>query len=192
MKNTDLASLVSRIEQLEQQDKILRKYLVSFKRQLDNLTEQFNKRPEIENLERLQGEIFDLQQSWNQGAIESDDEDNFDADEPEQEKEIDVDVRQNAIVTALSDEEFKVERMLLLLNHIYATEEKIKEKTISAEELLRRYKSGERDFNGFDFTGANLSGNKWKYINIIGSNFRESNFCEAEFIGAIYEGQIYL
>ncbi|HEY9707466.1 MAG TPA: hypothetical protein V6D48_04620, partial [Oculatellaceae cyanobacterium] len=50
----DLASLVSRIEQLEERLYIVAKYAVRVKHQLDGLTQKFNNRPELEQIESLQ------------------------------------------------------------------------------------------------------------------------------------------
>lgn len=56
----DLASLVSRIEKLEKRQYIVAKYAVRVKRRLDSLTEQFNSRPELQQLASLQEEIAQL------------------------------------------------------------------------------------------------------------------------------------
>ncbi|MFB2923077.1 MULTISPECIES: pentapeptide repeat-containing protein [Aerosakkonema] len=57
----DLALLVARIDQMEQQQKIVKRYVSKLKRRLDNLTEQFNNRPELQELECLRQEFGELQ-----------------------------------------------------------------------------------------------------------------------------------
>ncbi|WP_199315106.1 MULTISPECIES: pentapeptide repeat-containing protein [Oscillatoriales] len=57
----NLALLVARIDQMEQQQKIVKRYVSKLKRRLDNLTEQFNNRPELQELECLRQEFGELQ-----------------------------------------------------------------------------------------------------------------------------------
>src|SRR4028118_955964 len=66
-------------------------------------------------------------------------------------KETDTTVQQQRIVSRMSDEEFKIERILLLLG-AYVDEEESQEAAISAEEFWRRYNAGERDFTGVNIT----------------------------------------
>ena len=57
----DVNSLVYRIEQIEQNQKALYKYLVGFKSQLEDLKQQFHQRAEIEQLQILHSEVYALQ-----------------------------------------------------------------------------------------------------------------------------------
>ena len=56
----NLAFLVSRISQLEERQNILSKYVIELKRQLDFLREQFNTRPELQQIESFQGALTKL------------------------------------------------------------------------------------------------------------------------------------
>ncbi|HEY9834703.1 MAG TPA: hypothetical protein V6D26_29395, partial [Stenomitos sp.] len=60
-QNIELASLLARLEQLEQEQIVVKKYVKGIKRELDKLTEQFNARPELVRLESSEREIADLQ-----------------------------------------------------------------------------------------------------------------------------------
>lgn len=62
MSNTERDSLVSKIEQLERQQQVLAKYIATTKRQLDELGEQFNNRPELEKLAVLEDALAQLHQ----------------------------------------------------------------------------------------------------------------------------------
>jgi len=62
MSNQERDSLVSKIEQLERQQQVLAKYTATTKRQLDELSEQFNKRPELEQLAELKDVLAPLHQ----------------------------------------------------------------------------------------------------------------------------------
>jgi uncharacterized protein YjbI with pentapeptide repeats len=61
MSDLERDSLVSKIEQLERQHQVLAKYIATTKRQLDGLSEQFNNRPELEQLASLQDVLAQLQ-----------------------------------------------------------------------------------------------------------------------------------
>ena len=84
-------------------------------------------------------------------------------------------------------------------------EEESQEPVVSAEEFLRRYNEGERDFIGinlsgadlsgksFDsklnlsnanFNGANLSGSSLQSVDLTGAKFRDTNLCETNFRAA--------
>ena len=81
--------------------------------------------------------------------------------------------------TAFNDEEFKTERIMWLLNRIYAAEEESHETPISAEEFLKRYNAGERDFTGINLAGENLSGESLNNsLNLSGANLRGAELCE--------------
>ncbi len=62
MSNLEHDSLVSKIEQLERQQQVLTKYIATTKRQLDELSEQFNNRPELEQLAELKDALAQLHQ----------------------------------------------------------------------------------------------------------------------------------
>lgn len=54
MSDQERESLVSSIEQLQQHQKVLAKYIAGMKRRLDDLTEQFKNRPELQQITSLQ------------------------------------------------------------------------------------------------------------------------------------------
>ena len=53
-------SLVSSIEKLQEHQKVLAKYMAGMKRRLDDLSEQFNNRPELQQLISLQDALAQL------------------------------------------------------------------------------------------------------------------------------------
>ncbi len=57
MSDLERDPLVSKIEQLERQQQVLAKYITNTKRQLDELSEQFNQRPELEQLAELKNAL---------------------------------------------------------------------------------------------------------------------------------------
>ncbi|MBD3559153.1 pentapeptide repeat-containing protein, partial [Planktothrix sp. FACHB-1355] len=257
----ELASLLARLEQLEQEQTVVKKYVKGIKRELDKLTEQFNDRPELVRLESSEKEIADLQKRCDRlsNFISGDDDskisdavtnsattrntgDNLDdgdrtilnierLDEQISQESIaptvvaeshqsilqetaasdnDAETYQNEEIDAgkqeekfsvFSDEEFQIERMLLLLMRDDTDEEESHEPGISAEEFLRRCKEGEKDFTGINLAGsdfsrqsiskefnlskANLSRAKLNKVNLSavnlsGANLRGAELCEAE------------
>ena len=54
MSDQDRKSLVATIKQLQQHQQLLAKYMAGIKRRLDDLSEQFNNRPEIQQIASLQ------------------------------------------------------------------------------------------------------------------------------------------
>jgi uncharacterized protein YjbI with pentapeptide repeats len=62
MSTSERDSLVSKIEQLERQQQVLAKYIATTKRQLDELGEQFNNRPDLEQLAVLENALTQLRQ----------------------------------------------------------------------------------------------------------------------------------
>ncbi len=255
----DLVSLISRISQLEQQQKVLKKYLIGLKHQLDRLTDQFNNRPESQQLKTLQGEIMVLQEHFNQlpnlkvsnadtldapmtdavadhsmnfahvksdgivirrsrrqrrvggkttpTVVKQSNESKVDttgslvsanAAETDREEKTDAAIQQTRRVATLSDEEFKIERIMLLLLKANVAE---KETAMNVEELLRRYKAGEKDFTGVNLAEANLKGSSlnsgsvnlsqanltranlncvtWTNLNLDGASLKGANISEA-------------
>jgi hypothetical protein len=70
---------------------------------------------------------------------------NADIAETDQVEETDTTAREQS-ATGFTDEEFKTERMMWLVNRIYAAEEPTQEILISAEEFLDQYKKGTKRF----------------------------------------------
>ncbi len=183
----DLASLFSRIEQLEAEQNLCKQNVIWLKRYIDEFRKEFNTRPELQQIEswqqaiaQLSTQVAELQQRLNHSPILSKGLDNgvttnaqtesanlddaevvkqffepveqqqsycalvdaltipvhVDTAETDQNQEINVVTQQKPRVTALSDEEFKLERMMLLLDRIYKAEEDSQETPIAAEELL--------------------------------------------------------
>jgi hypothetical protein len=62
----DLLTLISRIEHMERQQAILKKYVFGIKHELDNLIDKFEGRPEVQLMESLQWELADLQRFLHQ------------------------------------------------------------------------------------------------------------------------------
>jgi len=231
----DLASLVSRLEQLEARQNVVSKYMVGLKRQFDGMSEG------LQQIEHLKGQISELQQRFNQlptlrngldnaetpnGAAESvnvDDAEtgkplferveqqqceeaiaptlteqssesvvdtpevgvNAEAAETDKDEEIDVVAQQQESATAFSDEDFKTERMIWLLNRIYAAEARTQETPIGVEEFLKRFNEKERDFTEINLAGANLSGKSLIYqLNLSRANLRGANLSQAYLSGA--------
>ena len=61
MSNSESDFLVSSIEQLQQHQKALAKYMAGIKHQLDNLSEQFNNRSQLKQIASLQNALAQLQ-----------------------------------------------------------------------------------------------------------------------------------
>ncbi|MBR8833364.1 MAG: pentapeptide repeat-containing protein [Stigonema ocellatum SAG 48.90 = DSM 106950] len=105
-----------------------------------------------------------------------------DTDAAKNEQNIHTDTQKQQTVTTLSDEEFKVERMMLLLDRIYAAEEESQGEPISAEEFLSRYKAGQRDFTGINISGVNLSGQTLTDLNLSRANLKKTNLSKSRLI----------
>ena len=194
----DLASLASKIAQLEERQNITAKYAVAVKRQLDELSTQFY------NLQQCLEKPPNLSISLNNVEITNlvEAQVNVDADE------IDVEVQQEENVAVFSDEGFKIARMTQLLGvygdililQAYLAEENASGTPMSVEEFWLRYKTKrERDFTGVNLAGSDLTGNSICHqINLskanlagaklsgdwIGSNFSEANLSNANLSGA--------
>ena len=231
----DLASLVSRVEQLEAEQNVWKDNTIWLKRYFDELKQEFKNTPELQQIQsmhsaiaQLSAQVAELQQRLNHSPTLSNGLDNgvttdaqtecanldnaevvkqffervevqqrsyvlvdavsipmnADAAETYQNQEIDLVAQQKRRVTALSDEEFKVERMLLLLDGIYADEEESQGKPVSAEEFLLQYNAGQRDFTGINLAGVNLSGKDLNKINLSKANLKQANLRKADLNGA--------
>jgi tetrahydromethanopterin S-methyltransferase subunit F len=169
----DIESLVSRIEQLEQRQNITAKYAVNVKRDLDELTEKFNK---LQQYFEQQTELSNgLNAVKSNGLVSSaatitecvtDSAENImlaasvEAELNADVNEIDTFVEQERSLTVFSDEEFKIARMTQLLNaygdllllKAYLAEEKGVDIPLNAEEFWKQYNSGKRDFTGVKLT----------------------------------------
>ncbi len=67
-QESDRESLVFRIEQLEQNQQVLVRYMAEMKRQLTGLSDQFNNRLEPQQLNSLQNASSQLHQQFEQGS----------------------------------------------------------------------------------------------------------------------------
>jgi uncharacterized protein YjbI with pentapeptide repeats len=180
----DTASLVSRIEQLEQQQIALKKYVTGLKRQIDDLTDKFSTRlnntqttKALETNMNGKSEPLDEIERINR-ALESLDQKIQAA--PHQTPLVEsskllVQQPTNSMVVAQEES--------VQLEDADDSAEAIQEPAISAEEFLKRYEEGERDFIGINLAGINLSR---QYLtkdyacnltqsNLSGANLR--NFC---------------
>ncbi|OKH36872.1 hypothetical protein NIES2119_15750 [[Phormidium ambiguum] IAM M-71] len=232
-QQVNLGSLFSRIEQLEQQLLMVKKYYTGLKRQLDLVTEQFNNRPELQEWDVLKGEFTELKKQLSDRTFNSqpldlppNNDTKEDAEivkeffarvdrqlqqdsptptfEASQEltnnneqvvtftnEEIDA-VEQETEFTVFTDEEFKIERMLLLLMR----DETDENRAISAEAFLMRCQEGEKDFTGinlatsdfskksisweFNLSRANLTGANLSYGSFSSLNLSEANLENAD------------
>lgn len=92
-------------------------------------------------------------------------------------EEIDA-VEQETKFSVFTDEEFKIERMLLLL----MKDETDENPAISAEEFLRRCQEGEKDFTGINLADSDFSGKSisWQFnlsrANLTGANLTYGYF----------------
>ncbi|MEQ8385326.1 MAG: pentapeptide repeat-containing protein [Coleofasciculus sp. A1-SPW-01] len=137
-KEQDLASLVAKIEQLEERQIITANYLVGVKRQLNELTDK---------LEDLQQRV-EPQQVVEPSLTNS----------PTPDQGISNDI------TNFSDEKFKVLRITqllgvygdMLLLESYLAEDKSQEAPMTAQEFGRLYDNGQKDFTGINLAEANL------------------------------------
>ena len=153
----DLASLASKMAQLEQRQDVTAKYAVGVKRQLDELMLEFkNLQQRLEKLPALSNSLNDIKTT---NSVEA--QVNVDADE------IDVEAQQEENVAVFSDEGFKIARMTQLLGvygdililQAYLAEENAPGTPMSAEEFLKRQSKGEIDFTGVNLARADLTGN---------------------------------
>ncbi len=149
--NNNLASLVSRIEQLEAQQEIWKKNTIWLKRCFDELKQEFNQLAELSQVDtqekvlQLSAQVEELQQSFERSPdviVES--------HEAIEEVDIDDGSRQNHLVDTKLP---KVEDGEI----------------VTAEEFWERYEAGERDFTGINLSGANLSGAYLIQANLCGA-----------------------
>ena len=255
-RQMDLASLFSRIEQLEAEQNLCKQKVIWLKRYIDEFRKEFNTRPKLQQIEswqqaiaQLSALVAELQQRLNHSPTLSNGLNNgvttdaqtesanlddaevvkhffepveqqqsscalvdaltipvhVDTAETDQNQEINVVAQQKPRVTALNDEEFKVERMLLLLDRIYKAEEDSQETPITAEEFWRLYQAGEKNFNGINLAGVNMSRTtlasgvnlskanlsdtnltnvNWSNVNLSGANLRGADISEADLSAA--------
>ncbi|MGB3636032.1 MAG: pentapeptide repeat-containing protein [Rivularia sp. (in: cyanobacteria)] len=157
--NNNLASLVSRIEQLEAQQDIWKKNTIWLKRCFDELKQEFNQLAELSQVEstqekvlQLSAQVEELQQSFERSPdviIES--------NVAIQDVDIDEGSRQNHLVEVTK------------LAKVEEDEEASHGEIVSGEEFWERYEEGERDFTGINLTGANLSGAYLIQANLCGA-----------------------
>ena len=145
--NNNLASLVSRIEQLEAQQEIWKKNTIWLKRCFDELKQEFNKLAELsqvdtqEKILQLSAQVVELQQHFDKVPYVTDSLDS---------------VRDKSAV-----EKANLRKELLLKKHNQFTQNKLGvslyAKGISGEEFWKRYENGDRNFVGINLTGADLT-----------------------------------
>lgn len=174
-KEQDLASLVAKIEQLEERQTITTKFLVRFKRQLNQLTDK------LENLQRR----VEPQQVVEPSLTNS--------------PTPDEGISNN--ITNFSAEKFKVLRITqllrlygdMLLLEAYLAEDNSQEAPMTAQEFWRLYRNGQRDFTGINLAGADFGKNTTNDVNLSQANlsgaklsgkWRGNNFSRANLSGA--------
>ena len=204
----DIASLVSRISQVETKQNFRKQNIAWLKQYFDDLKQEFNTRPELKQIQNIQeaiaqltAQVAELQQQLNHSPNLSKNLDNNDAIHvPIQEVNIDdaevpkqlfgtveqqksqlplVDIvaipenieiaekeqneqkylagEQAQINTNLSVQQFHIERIMWLVNRIYAIDEQKQNPCIDAEEFWKRYRARKRNFTGINMPGVNLN-----------------------------------
>ena len=193
----DIASLSARVEHLEAEANLRKKNISWLKNYLDALKQEFNNRPEVgqweslqemiaqltEQVESLQQRVFPLDEMKTGETLATDEiavteSVNAVTEGSDQQQEIDLPTQQTRL-RGFSDEEFKAERIMLLVDRIYALEEERHKQPISTEEFLRRYHARERDFTEINLAGLNLSKQSLGNLNLNKANFRGANLFAA-------------
>ncbi len=80
-----------------------------------------------------------------------------------------------------NDFEFKLERMMWLLNRVYTADILSQNISISmvVEDFLKDYSKGQRDFSGINISGIDLSGKEFVYdLNSKGANLSNAMLCK--------------
>ena len=160
--NNNLASLVSRIEQLEAQQEIWKKNTIWLKRCFDELKQEFNKLAELsqvdtqEKILQLSAQVEELQQHFervarcHRGKYEAIED--VDIDDGEQDNHL-ADVTKHQKFT-------KMKKRVLW-------------KIVSGEEFWERYENGDRNFKGINLTGADLTENSPSDVNLSKANLSQ-------------------
>ncbi len=170
----DLASLVLRINQLEERQDTVAKYAVRVKRQLDRLTEQFNTRPELQQIESLHGAIAQLSKelvAWHQQHDQSHSlSETFSRLESLDQQDCDT----------LDDEREPANGFVNLTEAESNRSPESQQLTISAKEFLRQYNEAKRDFREVNLARVNLSGKFLGYnLNLTKANLTEAKLGKA-------------
>ncbi|GEM_PF-5471389 len=150
--NSDIESLISRLKQLEAENSIWKENTLMLKRSFEKLKQDFNDREEktqIQNMQeiilQLSTQIAELQQYLSQFSVgnngfiypvnygilngEEDLDDDemvsnlLDLMEEETLDEVAEEIEEKREIKTEADKEFKVERMMFLLDRIYSVEE---------------------------------------------------------------------
>ncbi len=176
--NNNLASLVSSIEQLEAEHNNWKENTIWLKRYVDELKRKFDHIPELSQIQSMQetilqlsAQVAELQECLNQSSVEVGKKVETKSSKVEKIEHNHVEQKQK--VVALTDDEFKFERMLLLFNRINQVEEASLGKLISTEEFWQHYENGDRNFTGVNLAGADLSGNPSK-LNLSKANLNQA------------------
>ena len=207
----DLASLVSRIELLEERQNLLAKYTVEVKRHLERSIERFNTRPELPMLENLQGAIAQLceklalwheQQNpawhqpenpfvtWNE---------TFDTDESFNETEaFEMPIQEQKspsqwgkLEEANSDAQEKTDNWpevshddTTAFPFEVTTLHGTPQQAIATAEFLRQYNEQKRNFIGANLSGVNLTRKFLSYdLNFSQANLSQANLTQANLSG---------
>ncbi|PAX60710.1 pentapeptide repeat-containing protein [Brunnivagina elsteri] len=166
----DLLSLVSRMEQMERQQAVIKKHLLGIKRELDNLVDKFDNRSEVQMVESLQWEIADLQKLF------------FSANES-----VDSSIYQSGENTTL---------LLLETLDIIANPKKVKQKKFTDEDFnhanlenadLHQTNLYSTNLEKANLKKANLSGAKLTRTKLDGVNLNSSDLSEANLTNANFK-----
>jgi hypothetical protein len=168
--NNNVASLVSRIEQLEAQQEIWKKNTIWLKRCFDQLKQDFDKLAELSDVKSTQEKV--LQLSAQVEDLLSRFERSLDVIVESQEaiEEVDIDdgSRQNHLVDTK-------------LPKVEEDEEVSHGEIVSGDEFWERYEAGERDFTGINLTGADFSGANFSGVDLTAANLSQTKLQKAEF-----------
>lgn len=166
--NNNLASLVSRIEQLEAQQDIWKKNTIWLKRCFDEFKQEFDKLAELSQVESTQEEVLELsaqleelKQFLNQSS--------------------DVSVENQKITEEVDIDGGEQENYLIELTKPQKLEEASNDEIVSGEEFWEKYEEGERDFTGINLTGADLTEANLSGVNLTAATLSQTNLQKAEF-----------
>lgn len=172
----DLASLASRISQLEQQQVVLKKYVVGLKRQIDDINQRFNIK--YDNLQASKASKI---------SITANSENLSDIDRINQaierlNQQIEASPERTSQVE-LSETAIQNQTNSVIVDNDDPTQNKAfddsteatEEPAVSVEEFLKRYEEGERDFIGINLAGTDLSQKTLCMINLNEANLQSSN-----------------
>jgi uncharacterized protein YjbI with pentapeptide repeats len=148
-----MKNLEARITKIEQHQQTLKRYFLSIKQQVDDLTQEFHNRSELQDIEdiKLQLDLISRQLK----PLESEDQWLFNED-------------------SLNGNQ-------LILETDHNNHHHISQPLINRETFLKRYHDGERDFQGVNLRNADLSGLSLREVNFQRADFKGANLNNIDF-----------